>query len=92
MRAVQIREQLSSLLKKFNINVEVSSQDKTEPILKCLAVSFFMNGARTHYDGDYRHLKSGIILKVHPNSVMNLLLANVDQPPPKFIIYNDVKA
>jgi ATP-dependent RNA helicase DDX35 len=90
LRAMQIREQLASILRKFKIDIQSSCEDKTEPILKCLAVSFFANSAKAHYSGDYKHLKSDISLKVHPSSVINLLLANVDQPPPKYIIYNDI--
>ena len=88
-RAVQIREQLKSLLKKFKINTELTCEDKTEPILKCLTVSFFMNAAKAHYSGGYRHLKSDLVLSVHPSSVINLYLANLDEPPPKHIIYTD---
>ncbi len=91
LRALQIREQLSSLLKKFKINVECSCEDKTEPILKCLCVAFFNNVAKAHYSGDYRHLRAdNVVLKVHPSSVINLFLANVDEPPPRYIIYNDI--
>ena len=35
LRAMQIREQLASLLKKFHINTETTCEDKTEPIIKC---------------------------------------------------------
>lgn len=90
LRAVQIREQLTSLLKKMKVKIDSTSQDRTEPILKCLCVAFFANSARITYSGDYRHLKSDFSLKVHPSSVINLLLANVDQPPPKYVIYNDI--
>ena len=89
-RAIQIREQLSSLLKKFKYDVECSSGDRAEPVLKCICVAFFANAAKAHYSGDYRHIKSDLSLKVHPSSVLNLYLANVDQPPPKYIIYNDI--
>lgn len=90
LRAMQIREQLSSILRKFRIKIDSTCEDKTEPILKCLCVAFFSNAAKAHYSGDYRHLKSDLSLKVHPSSVINLLMSNVDQPPPKFIIYNDI--
>ena len=29
-------------------------------------------------------------MKVHPSSVVNLMLANLDTPAPKYIIYNDI--
>ena len=90
LRAMQIREQLSSILRKFRIKIDSSCEDKTEPILKCLCVAFFANAAKAHYSGDYKHLKSNLPLKVHPSSVINLLLSNVDQPAPKYIIYNDI--
>ena len=89
-RATQIRSQLVSLLKKFKISVESTCEDRTEPILKCLSVAFFANSARSHYSGDYRHLKSDLILKVHPTSVINLVLANLDSPPPKYVLFNDI--
>lgn len=90
VRAIQIREQLTKLLKKFKIDTQCSCGDKTEPILKCLCVAFFVNTAKATYDGDYRHIKSNQTLKVHPSSVINLYLANVDKPPPRYIIYNDI--
>lgn len=90
MRAIQIRDQLGMILKKFKINMSSSCGDRTEPILKCLCAAFFANAARAHYSGDYKHLKSNISLKVHPSSVINLFLANVDQPAPKYVIYNDI--
>ena len=90
LRSMQIREQLSSILRKFKIKIDSTCEDKTEPILKCLCVAFFTNAAKAHYSGDYRHLKSDVSLKVHPSSVINLLISNVDQPPPKYIIYNDI--
>lgn len=62
-RAMQIREQLSSLLKKFRIDVELTCEDRVEPILKCLCVAFFVNAAKSHYSGDYRHLKADLALK-----------------------------
>ena len=88
-RAVQIREQLKCLLKKFKIDTELTCEDKIEPILKCLTVAFFMNAAKAHYSGGYRHLKSDLTLSVHPSSVINLCLANLDEPAPKYIIYTD---
>ena len=60
IRAIQVRGQLITLLKKFKVNCGLSCGDKTEPILKCLTVAFFMNVASSHYSGDYRHLKSGM--------------------------------
>ncbi|CAF0862566.1 unnamed protein product [Brachionus calyciflorus] len=90
VRANQIREQLSLILKKFKIDVKTSCGDRTEPVLKCLCTAFFANAARAHYSGDYKHLKSNVPLRVHPSSVINLYLANVDQPPPKYVIYNDI--
>ncbi len=90
LRATQIRNQLIALLKKLKINTESSCGDRTEPILKCLCVAFFANSARAHYSGDYRHLKSDQMLKVHPSSVINLMLANLDQPPPRYILFNDI--
>ena len=59
VRAVQVRAQLATLLRKFKIDCQVSCDDRTEPILKCLTVGFFMNAAKAHYSGGYRHLKSG---------------------------------
>lgn len=90
LRASQIREQLSSLLKKFKLDVDVSCGDRAEPVLKCLCLAFFANAAKMTYTGDYHHVKSNVALKVHPSSVINLQLANLDKPPPKYVIYNDV--
>ncbi len=53
-------------------------------------MGFFVNAARAHYDGDYRHLKSDVVLKVHPSSVISLCLANLDKPAPRYVLYNDI--
>ena len=89
-RSTQIREQLTALLRKFHRKVDSTCEDKTEPILKCLASAFFLNTAKISYTGDYKHLRSDLPLKVHPSSVINLYLANTDEPPPKYLIYNDI--
>jgi ATP-dependent RNA helicase DDX35 len=90
-RATQIRNQLTALMRKFKCKIDSSSGDRAEPVLKCLTYSFFTNVAKAHYSGEgYQHLKSDTLFKVHPSSVINLYLANVDAPPPKFIIYNDI--
>ena len=93
VRAHQIREQLSSLLRnklKAADMLSLTCGDHTEPILKCLCVGFFANAARAHHDGDYRHLKSQVVLKVHPSSVISLCLANLDKPAPRYVLYNDI--
>jgi ATP-dependent RNA helicase DDX35 len=89
-RAIQIREQLVALLRKFKRKIDSTCGDKTEPILKCLASAFFLNTAKLSYSGEYRHLRSDVALKVYPGSVINLYLANTDEPPPKYVIYNDI--
>lgn len=90
MRATQIRGQLTALMKKFKIDTKSTCGDKPEPVLKCLCVAFFANTASSHYSGDYRHLKSDVALKVHPTSVINLALANLDLPPPAYVLFNDI--
>jgi ATP-dependent RNA helicase DDX35 len=89
-RASLIRDQLTALLRKFHRRVDSTCGDQTDPILKCLTSAFFLNTAKISYTGDYKHLRSDLTLKVHPSSVINLYLANTDEPPPKYIIYNDI--
>lgn len=73
VRAIQIRSQLKNLLKKFKVDCELTCQDRTEPVLKCLTVAFFMNAATAHYSGDYQHLKSGNLNIVIRVKLMNLI-------------------
>jgi len=89
-RAVQIRAQFVALLRKFKKNAALTCGDRAEPVLRCLTAAFFANAAKLTFNGDYKHLKSDLVLKVHPTSVVNLFLANTNEPAPKYLIYNDI--
>ncbi len=38
----------------------------------------------------YKIFLLDLSMKVHPSSVVNLMLANLDSPAPKYILYNDI--
>ena len=69
-------------MRKFHRRVDSTCGDQTEPILKFLTSAFYLNTAKIIYTGDYKHLRSDLTLKVHPSRVINLYLANTDEPPP----------
>lgn len=83
MRAVEIREQLLRMIKKFNIPV-LSCGENIEPICKCITSGFFANAAKLHADGGYRTVRDDHTLHIHPTSVLYTEL------PPKWVVFNEV--
>ena len=67
-RAYDIREQLISLLKR--IDIELTTTDNHENILKTLLSGYFMNTAQLSMDGTYRQSKQNRIVVIHPSSCL----------------------
>ena len=41
-----------------------------EPVLRCIASSYFPNTAYLHISGEYRTVLADVVLHVHPHSVL----------------------
>lgn len=83
LRAVEIRNRLKSILRKFNIRL-VSTND-VEAICKCIVAGFFTNAAQMCPDGIYRTIRGNHELYIHPTSVIFTM-----KRPPKFIVFTEV--
>ena len=83
-RALEIYNQLTRLLKRFDIDI-VSCENKTENIQKCIVAGFFSNAAKLHYSGEYRTVRDDHPLQIHPTSV----LYTVDDMP-EWVVFNEV--
>lgn len=53
------------------------------PLRRCLAASFFLNAALKQPDGTYRALSSGLVVQIHPSSVLFRM-------KPECIIFNEL--
>ena len=82
-RAVEIRDQLARVLRKFNVNITSCGED-TESLRKCITSGFFANAAKLHYDGTYRTVRDEHVLNIHPTSVLST------EKPPKWVVFNEV--
>ncbi|XP_064610368.1 probable ATP-dependent RNA helicase DHX35 [Liolophura sinensis] len=83
VRAVEVREQLKRLLRKFNVPLK-SCQGDVDVIRRCLTAGFFANAAKFHYTGVYKTIRHGHILHIHPMSVLH-----TEKPPP-WVLFNEV--
>lgn len=83
MRAVEIREQLKRLLKKFNVPL-VSCEDSVDAIRRCITAGFFANAAKLHYTGEFRTVRDDHPLHIHPTSVL------FTEMPPQWVVFNEV--
>nr|SZF06513.1 probable ATP-dependent RNA helicase DHX35 [Psoroptes ovis] len=83
LRAVEIRNRLKHLLKRFKI--QLKSSDNIESILKCIVSGFFTNAAKLHEDGIYRTIRGDYELYIHPTSVLYTV-----KRLPKFVIFTEV--
>lgn len=82
-RAVEIRHQLSRILKKFNVPL-VSCQENVDDLRRCITAGFFANAAKFHYTGTYRTVRDDHPLHIHPTSVLST------ENPPQWVVFNEV--
>ncbi|KAF8781810.1 putative ATP-dependent RNA helicase DHX35 like protein [Argiope bruennichi] len=82
-RAVEIRSQLSKLLKKFKVPNAVNKDEK-DSLRKCIVSAFFANAAYLHYTGVYKTVRGDHTLHIHPESVVSYTTQ------PKWVIFNEV--
>ncbi|KAL8616322.1 ATP-dependent RNA helicase [Nucella lapillus] len=83
-RAVEIREQLKRLLKRFKVPL-VSCEDEVDQLRRCLTAGFFANAARLTASGSYRTVRDDHELFLHPTSVLSNHI-----PLPPWLIFNEV--
>ncbi|XP_046552871.1 probable ATP-dependent RNA helicase DHX35 [Haliotis rubra] len=82
-RAVEIRNQLQRLLKKYNVPLK-SCEDNVDAIRRCITASFFSNAAKLHYTGVYKTVRDEHVLNIHPTSVL------FPEVPPQWVVFNEV--
>ncbi|XP_048253674.1 probable ATP-dependent RNA helicase DHX35 [Haliotis rufescens] len=82
-RAVEIRNQLHRLLKKYNVPLN-SCEDNVDAIRRCITASFFSNAAKLHYTGVYKTVRDEHVLNIHPTSVL------FPEAPPQWVVFNEV--
>ena len=83
-RVERIRNQLISLLKRYNIPM-ISCDDDDENLRKCIISGFFANVAKYHPSGEYRTIRNEHALFLHPTSVLA-----TEVNPPKLLIFHQV--
>lgn len=83
LRAVEIRTQLSKLLKKFKSPSAINKVDDNS-LRKCIVSAFFANAAFLHYSGVYKTIRGEHELHIHPESVVSFI------SQPKWVVFNEV--
>ncbi|XP_061927778.1 probable ATP-dependent RNA helicase DHX35 isoform X3 [Apis cerana] len=71
-RAIEIRTQMHSMMKKLNIPL-VSCNRNVQQILKCITAGLFSKVAYLHYTGTYKTIRGNKDLYIHPNSCLYTL-------------------
>ncbi|CAM9160360.1 unnamed protein product [Choristocarpus tenellus] len=87
VRAGEIRSQLASYCKRFAPEGASMSScgDDINALRRCLVAGFFANAARMGPDGQYRTVRDGVVVAIHPSSV----LAHFGSPP-EWIVFHEV--
>ncbi|KAI3467237.1 hypothetical protein Pfo_023900 [Paulownia fortunei] len=67
--ARDIHSQIRRNAEQMGLRV-TSCGDDMLPLRRCLAASFFLNAALKQPDGTYRALSSGLMVQIHPSSVL----------------------
>ncbi|GFU54840.1 probable ATP-dependent RNA helicase DHX35 [Nephila pilipes] len=83
LRAMEIRLQLSKLLRKFKVP-DVANKDDRDALRKCIVSAFFANAAYLHYTGVYKTVRGEHTFHIHPESVVSFC------KQPKWVIFNEV--
>uniref|UniRef100_UPI00358F01F0 probable ATP-dependent RNA helicase DHX35 isoform X1 n=1 Tax=Myxine glutinosa TaxID=7769 RepID=UPI00358F01F0 len=83
VRAVAVREQLVRLLARLDVP-SCSSEGDPDAVLRCIVSGFFANAAQFHYTGNYRTIREGYELFIHPSSVL------YGEKPPKWVLYSEL--
>lgn len=84
-RAVAIRAQLQRYMVRFGVDPHVSCEGDAKRLRRCLVSGFFKNAARRGVNGEWRSVREGALLHVHPSSV----LFN-REPKGRWVVYGEV--
>ena len=87
-RARDIKQQLSSLMERVEIDVSneelsIYEDDQNTNIRKCIVTGFFMNCAKLHRDSLYKTTKYRMNVKIHPSSMLH-------KDEPECVIYHEL--
>ncbi|EPS65693.1 hypothetical protein M569_09084, partial [Genlisea aurea] len=80
--ARNVHSQIHTTIEQMGLRV-TSCGDDMLPVRRCLAASFFLNAALKQPDGSYRALSSGLIVQIHPSSVLF-------RTKPECIVFNEL--
>lgn len=80
--ARDIHSQIWRNVEQMGLRVSSCGEDML-PLRRCLAASFFLNAALKQPDNTYRALSSGLVVKIHPSSVLFRM-------KPECIIFNEL--
>ncbi|KAI9092070.1 hypothetical protein K1719_028005 [Acacia pycnantha] len=80
--ALDIHKQILGNVEQMGLQI-ASCGDDMLPYCRCLAASFFLNAAVKQPEGTYRALASGLVVQIHPSSVLF-------QQKPECIIFNEL--
>jgi len=83
VRAVEIRRQLASYVKRFKIVPAKPKEGDSEAIRKAIVCGFFANAAHLQGEGSYLTIKDRHTLYLHPSSV-------VFKHPPEWVVFHEV--
>ncbi|CAG0921664.1 unnamed protein product [Notodromas monacha] len=88
-RALEIQSQLIKLLKRFRIPL-VSAKGDAVRVRRCVAAGYFANAAILHHSGQYRTVRGGVELKIHPSSVLYDQKAKRIDKMAQCVVYTEV--
>lgn len=88
--AVEIYDQLIQLFEKNNLNNNKKEKISTcynnwDIIRECLCASFYSNAAEFYKNGQYKHLRSGLEMYLHPTCTLNGI-----GDLPKYVIFHEL--
>jgi pre-mRNA-splicing factor ATP-dependent RNA helicase DHX16 len=80
-----IREQLSSLCERVEIEVSLNDSLDIEAICKAMTAGYFYNTSKLSKSGEYKTVKQSHTVFIHPSSVMCK-----DEDPPRWLMYHEL--
>lgn len=85
--ALEVHDQLLQLFEKTlnKGNVVSSCQDNWDIVKECLCASFYSNAAEFFKNGQYKHLRTGLEMNLHPTCTLNGI-----GDLPKYVIFHEL--
>lgn len=81
-RAAQVRAQLAKFAVRFGLRTESCGRD-TDKVRRAIVRGFFPHAAQRQVGGEYRTVRGGRRLVIHPRSVLF-------RAPPEWVVYHEV--